>query len=214
MVRSAPEDTYARLDLPHLRRPVPGHAAAAGGMPDLSRRAAVRRVGGSALDVAGRAAPRPCQRAARGGARPARRRRHSRRRDRAAGAAGPHPGGNVLWDCVPVLDDDTVERIGSLGGISAVAVSHPHFYAANVDIADAFDARVLLPHADREWVQRPSPRLEFFDDQVAARAGRDGRPDRRPLRRRRRAALAGRIARAAAPCSPATRSPSSRTGPG
>src|ERR687884_568291 len=76
------------------------------------------------------------------------------------------PAGNVLWDCVPVLDDAAVERIRSLGGMSAIAISHPHFYAANVDIAEAFDATVFLPHADRAWVQRPSPRVEFFDEQV------------------------------------------------
>jgi hypothetical protein len=76
------------------------------------------------------------------------------------------PAGNVLWDCVPVLDDAARERIGALGGITAIAVSHPHFYAAQVDLADAFDARILLPAADRTWVQRPSPRIEFFDDEV------------------------------------------------
>jgi hypothetical protein len=76
------------------------------------------------------------------------------------------PGGNVLWDCVPHLDDDARDRIAGLGGIAAIAVSHPHFYAAVVDLADAFDARVLLPAADRAWVQRPSPRIEFFDDEV------------------------------------------------
>jgi hypothetical protein len=77
------------------------------------------------------------------------------------------PSGNVLWDCVPLLDDAARARIGELGGIAAVAVSHPHFYAAVVDVADAFDARILLPAADRQWVQRPSPRIEFFDDEVA-----------------------------------------------
>ncbi len=76
------------------------------------------------------------------------------------------PAGNVLWDCVPVLDDAAVERIGSLGGIDAIAISHPHFYAANVDIAEAFGATVFFPHADRAWVQRRSPRVEFFDDEV------------------------------------------------
>jgi hypothetical protein len=72
--------------------------------------------------------------------------------------------GNVLWDCVSLLDDDARARIVALGGISAVCMSHPHFYAANVEFADVFDARILIPRADREWVQRPSSRIEFFDD--------------------------------------------------
>lgn len=74
------------------------------------------------------------------------------------------PHGNVLWDCVPLLDDRARERIGSLGGIDAVCLSHPHFYAANVEFAEAFGARILLPRADRRWIQRPSPRVEWFDD--------------------------------------------------
>lgn len=74
--------------------------------------------------------------------------------------------GNVLWDCVPLLDDDARTRIESLGGISAIAMSHPHFYAAHVDWADAFDARILIPRADRQWIRRPSPRIELFDDEV------------------------------------------------
>jgi Metallo-beta-lactamase superfamily len=74
------------------------------------------------------------------------------------------PGGNVLWDCVSVLDDTGREQIEALGGIDAICISHPHFYGANVEIADAFDARVFLPDADRQWVQRPSPRIEFFGD--------------------------------------------------
>ncbi|HEX4357250.1 MAG TPA: MBL fold metallo-hydrolase [Pseudonocardia sp.] len=76
------------------------------------------------------------------------------------------PAGNVLWDCVPVLDDDAMAGIDELGGISAIVMSHPHFYGAHVDLADAFDARILIPRADRAWVQRPSPRIELFDNEV------------------------------------------------
>jgi hypothetical protein len=74
--------------------------------------------------------------------------------------------GNVLWDCVSLLDEDARTWIAGLGGISAICMSHPHFYAANVEFADAFDARILIPRADRQWVQRPSPRIELFDDQA------------------------------------------------
>jgi hypothetical protein len=76
------------------------------------------------------------------------------------------PAGNVLWDCVSLLDDAARERIGALGGIDTICMSHPHFYGAHVEIADAFDARVLIPRADEEWIQRPSPRIELFDDRV------------------------------------------------
>jgi hypothetical protein len=76
------------------------------------------------------------------------------------------PHGNVLWDCISLLDDAARERIGELGGITTICLSHPHFYAAMVEYADAFDARILLPRADTAWVQRPSPRIEWFDDEA------------------------------------------------
>lgn len=76
------------------------------------------------------------------------------------------PNGNVLWDCVSLLGDEAREKIRDLGGIAAVCMSHPHFYGAYVDIAEAFDARVLIPRADQQWIVRPSSRVELFDDLV------------------------------------------------
>lgn len=37
------------------------------------------------------------------------------------------PPGNVLWDCISLIDNRTVEAVAAKGGISAIAVSHPHF---------------------------------------------------------------------------------------
>ena len=76
------------------------------------------------------------------------------------------PHGNVLWDCVSLLDDAGRARIAELGGIDAVCMSHPHFYGVNVEFADAFDARIFIPRADEQWIQRPSPRVELFDDEA------------------------------------------------
>ncbi|MEP6775095.1 MAG: MBL fold metallo-hydrolase, partial [Chloroflexota bacterium] len=42
------------------------------------------------------------------------------------------PSGNVLWECISQIDDATVEAIRNLGGISAIAISHPHFYSSMV----------------------------------------------------------------------------------
>ena len=63
---------------------------------------------------------------------------------------------SFLWDCVPLVDDAAVE------GIETIAISHPHYYTTMVDWAERFDARVLLHEADREWVMRPSPRIEYW----------------------------------------------------
>jgi hypothetical protein len=71
--------------------------------------------------------------------------------------------GNVLWDCISLLDARTVAAVRVLGGIDAICMSHPHFYGSCVDWAEEFGARVLIPAADREWLMRPSPRVEFWD---------------------------------------------------
>ena len=38
------------------------------------------------------------------------------------------PHGNILWDLVAYLDEETIERIQELGGIKMIVISHPHFY--------------------------------------------------------------------------------------
>jgi len=73
------------------------------------------------------------------------------------------PEGNVLWDCLTLLDRATVEAVRSLGGIDAVAISHPHYYSAHRLWAEAFDAPVFLHGADREWVVDRHPRLRHWE---------------------------------------------------
>ena len=73
------------------------------------------------------------------------------------------PQGNVLWDCISLLDDESGARVEELGGLAAIAISHPHYYSSMVEWARAFDAVVHLHAADREWVMRPDERIEFWD---------------------------------------------------
>lgn len=70
--------------------------------------------------------------------------------------------GNVLWDCITVLTAEAKAKIGELGGIKAMAVSHPHFYCAMADWAEAFDAPVYIHEAGREWVTDPSNRIQYW----------------------------------------------------
>lgn len=72
-------------------------------------------------------------------------------------------GGNVLWDCTTLIDDDVIAAVRSWGGVAAIAISHPHFYDTMVDWSRAFDAPVLLPAADRRWVARPDACIDFWD---------------------------------------------------
>lgn len=73
------------------------------------------------------------------------------------------PEGNVLWDCISLLDAATETLIRGLGGIAAIAISHPHYYASMVDWSRSFAAPVYLHAADRAWVMRPDPALVFWE---------------------------------------------------
>jgi hypothetical protein len=42
------------------------------------------------------------------------------------------PEGNILWDCISLIDDATITLIKGLGGLHAIAISHPHFYTTLV----------------------------------------------------------------------------------
>jgi hypothetical protein len=77
--------------------------------------------------------------------------------------------GNILWDCISLIDSDTVSRIQALGGISAIAISHPHYYSSMVEWSRAFgDAPIYLHADDRQWVQRPDPCIRFWQGETRA----------------------------------------------
>ena len=77
-------------------------------------------------------------------------------------------GGNVLWDCISLLDDATVTAINALGGIHAIAISHPHYYSSMVEWSRAFDAPIYLHVADREWVMRPDEAIHYWEGETHA----------------------------------------------
>ncbi|MBV8099989.1 MAG: MBL fold metallo-hydrolase [Verrucomicrobia bacterium] len=74
--------------------------------------------------------------------------------------------GNVLWDCVPLLDDGIAEFIHALGGLRAIAVSHPHFHTSMVDWAHSFGCSVYIHSANRPWVMRPDASIRFWDGET------------------------------------------------
>ncbi|WP_144475483.1 MBL fold metallo-hydrolase [Cytobacillus oceanisediminis] len=71
-------------------------------------------------------------------------------------------GFNLLWDCITYLDEKTEKEIYSLGGIDAIALSHPHYYSTQVEWAERFGASIYIHEADRQWVTRPSDRIIFW----------------------------------------------------
>lgn len=83
-----------------------------------------------------------------------------------------NPAGNVLWDCISLVDDKTIGRIEALGGLAAVSASHPHFYGSMVEWSDAAGGvPIYLPEADREWVCRSSVNFEYYRDSAEPVAG-------------------------------------------
>jgi hypothetical protein len=77
------------------------------------------------------------------------------------------PKTNILWDCISLLDDAVVEAIKALGGISAIAISHPHYYTSMVEWGRAFGGIPIYLHAaDRQWVMRPDPAIVFWEDET------------------------------------------------
>ncbi len=88
--------------------------------------------------------------------------------------------GCVLWDCVPFLTAPAADQVRSLGGLKAIAVSHPHYYGAVADWSDAFGGVPIYLHGDdRAWVTRPhraivpwsGETLRISDDLLLLRTG-------------------------------------------
>jgi hypothetical protein len=107
--------------------------------------------------------------------------RNEIRRDGAYDGVGMEPAfaigqrallaGNVLWDCIPLLDPAVVEMVKAVGGLSAIAISHPHYYASMVEWSGAFGGVSIYLHAaDRQWVMRPDKSIVFWEGDTRALA--------------------------------------------
>jgi hypothetical protein len=77
------------------------------------------------------------------------------------------PKANVLWDCLSLLEEAVVEAVKALGGISAIAISHPHYYSSMVEWSRAFGGVPIYLHAaDRQWVTRPDQAIVFWEGET------------------------------------------------
>lgn len=73
------------------------------------------------------------------------------------------PAGNVLWDMIPLIDRALVSVIEGLGGLAAVAISHPHYYSTMAEWAAAFDVPIHIHERDRTFVMNPGEHVRFWD---------------------------------------------------
>jgi len=74
------------------------------------------------------------------------------------------PAGNVLWDCLALIDDATVDLLQGVGGVAGIAISHPHYYTTMVEWSRALGGVPIHLHAaDRQWVTRADPAMQFWE---------------------------------------------------
>jgi hypothetical protein len=72
--------------------------------------------------------------------------------------------GNVLWDCIATLDAATVTMIKGLGGLQAIAISHPHFYTTMGEWSRAFGGvPIHLNAADKAWIMNPNSEIQLWE---------------------------------------------------
>lgn len=67
-----------------------------------------------------------------------------------------------MWDCQSLINHDAVAAVVAAGGLSAIAISHPHYYSSMVEWAHAFDCPVYLHSDDSRWVMRHDPAIKFW----------------------------------------------------
>ncbi len=70
--------------------------------------------------------------------------------------------GNILWDCLPFLDEATAAFIEAKGGLKAMAISHPHYYSAMALWAKRFDCPVYLHQDDAQWIRYTHPYIQLW----------------------------------------------------
>ncbi|SMY26755.1 unnamed protein product [Zymoseptoria tritici ST99CH_1A5] len=77
------------------------------------------------------------------------------------------PVGNILWDLITYLDQPTISKIQTLGGLAAIVISHPHYYATWSDWSRTFHCPIYVAKADEEWlecVSTPGAELRFLTE--------------------------------------------------
>jgi hypothetical protein len=80
--------------------------------------------------------------------------------------------GNLLFDIPPYIDAEAVAAVAELGGIHAIAASHPHMFGTQLEWSAAFgDAPVFVCAPDAGWVQRKGSVVQCYEDETEALPG-------------------------------------------
>lgn len=62
------------------------------------------------------------------------------------------PTANILWDCIALINEPTIEFIKSKGGLKAIAFSHPHYYTTMNEWAETFNCPIYIHQKDEQWI--------------------------------------------------------------
>jgi len=73
------------------------------------------------------------------------------------------PAGNILWDCIPLLNDATIDFIKVKGGLKAIAFSHPHYYSTMNNWAEVFDCPIYIHKKDEPWIMYKGSRIALWE---------------------------------------------------
>jgi hypothetical protein len=74
--------------------------------------------------------------------------------------------GNLLWDCIGLVTREAVAAIRARGPVIGIAISHPHYYTAMAEWAEALDVPVHLHADDRAWVTQPDPAIRHWNGEA------------------------------------------------
>ncbi|HWJ29574.1 MAG TPA: hypothetical protein VNS32_23750 [Flavisolibacter sp.] len=75
------------------------------------------------------------------------------------------PSGNILWDCITNIDDSTVDLIQNMGGIKAIAISHPHYFSTIAEWSERFgNIPVYINRLDAKWLGRKPGNLLLWEN--------------------------------------------------
>lgn len=76
--------------------------------------------------------------------------------------------GNILWDCIPMLDKPTIDFIKSKGGLKAIAFSHPHYYSNMNKWAEVFNCPVYIHANDAPYIVQKGGQINLWSgDELA-----------------------------------------------
>ncbi|MEO5320449.1 hydrolase [Arthrobacter sp. CC3] len=82
------------------------------------------------------------------------------------------PEGSLLWDPVGYVDDIAAKAVLERGPVLAIATSHPHMFGVQVEWSHRLGGvPVLVADADRRWLGRHDPMIEYWAGSHSVAAG-------------------------------------------